>query len=447
MKYSIILIMMLACIGCKKYLDQKPDRSMVVPQSVKDLQAVLDNTNIMNVNYPFSVEIGVDDYYLTTADWLSRSITEKNGYIWESDMFNENPRNDWSLPYTIVYNSNVVLDQLKKLGERAGTQQEINNVKGQALFFRSFAFYNLLQVFAKPYTADSATFHWGIALRLKSDLNDPTTRATLKESFDQVTADLSEAAGLLSPLQTLKTRPNKQSAFALLSRTYLIMNEYAKALLYADSALQLNNSLIDFNTLNATATRPIPLFNIECIFHSVYLTTNSINILAKIDTTLLASYASDDLRSKVFFRRNSDASYSFKGSYDGSGRSFNGLAIDELYLIKAECLARTGNTNVAMNTLNQLLLKRWKTGTFVPYTAADATEALTKILLERRKELLMRGLRWTDLRRLNKETRFAKTLIRNVNNQTFFLYPNDPRYTFPIPLLIIQMTGMPQNER
>src|ERR1700741_1364242 len=175
---TILTIVFIMISSCKKYLDEKPNRSMVAPQSVKDLQAVLDNTNIMNVNYPFSVDIGADDYYLATADWLARSVTEKNGYIWESDVFNDNQRNDWSLPYTVVYNSNVVLDQLKKLGNTAGTQQEINNIKGQALFFRSFAFYNLLQVFAKPYSIDSATLHLGIALRLDPDFNEPSVRAT-----------------------------------------------------------------------------------------------------------------------------------------------------------------------------------------------------------------------------------------------------------------------------
>jgi hypothetical protein len=104
-----------------------------------------------------------------------------------------------------------------------------------------------------------------------------------------------------------------------------------------------------------------------------------------------------------------------------------------------------GNASAAMNDLNTLLMKRWKTGTFIPYTAINATDALSKILTERRKELLMRGIRWSDLRRLNKEPQFAKTLIRVIGGQTYYLYPNDKRYVFPIPLQIIQMTGVPQN--
>jgi tetratricopeptide (TPR) repeat protein len=433
--------------SCKKFLNEKPDKSMVVPQSVQDLQAVLDNTNIFNVNYPFALDIGVDDYYITTADWQSRPSSEKNGYIWEADVFNDNPNNSWSLPYTIVYNSNVVLDQVKSLGDKAGAQAEINNARGQALFFRSFAFYSLLQVFAKPWSVDSAHLHWGIPLRLDADLNKPTQRASVKESYEQVLVDAKEAAALLPSFPLFKTRPSKTAAYALLARTYLSMSDYDNAYRYADSALQLNNTLLDYNTLNPAASAPVPLFNAEVLFHSIYTVTLSLNLYSKVDSFLFSTYDSNDLRSQTFYKNNGNGTYSFKGSYDGSLRLFNGFAIDEMYLTRAECLARLGNVPAALSDLNKLLVKRWTTGTFVPFIAMDAADALNKILMERRKELLMRGIRWMDLRRLNKEPQFAKTLARILDGQSYYLYPNDPRYVFPIPLLVIQMTGIPQNER
>src|SRR4030095_5180819 len=127
-----------------------------------------------------------------------------------------------------------------------------------ALFFRSYAFYNLLQVFAKPYSIDSANLHWGIPLRLDADFNKPTTRATLKQSYDQLIADTKYAITLLSNQQSFKTRPSKTAGYALLARTYLSMSDYNNAFTYADSALQLNNTLLDFNTLNGAATNPVP---------------------------------------------------------------------------------------------------------------------------------------------------------------------------------------------
>jgi hypothetical protein len=68
-------------------------------------------------------------------------------------------------------------------------------------------------------------------------------------------------------------------------------------------------------------------------------------------------------------------------------------------------------------------------------------------LLERRKELCFRGLRWQDLRRLNKEPEYAKTLTRKIDGITYTLPPNDPKYVFPIPPNVIALSGMQQNPR
>jgi hypothetical protein len=142
----------------------------------------------------------------------------------------------------------------------------------------------------------------------------------------------------------------------------------------------------------------------------------------------------------------------FIGTYTGGttgggiSKAFGGIATDEVYLTRAECYARTGNVASAMSDLNKLMLARWKTGTFVPFTAANAGDALAMILMERRKETPFRGLRWLDLRRLNSEGANI-TLTRNINGQQYTLPPNDPRYALSIPTDIIALTGMAQNER
>jgi hypothetical protein len=122
------------------------------------------------------------------------------------------------------------------------------------------------------------------------------------------------------------------------------------------------------------------------------------------------------------------------------------LATDEVYLIRAECFARAGDVVDALKDLNTLMAKRIKSAFFVPFIASTGTDALKLILTERRKELVMRGLRWTDLRRLNKEG-YNIALTRVINGQTYTLLPNDPRYILPIPDDVIVFTGMQQNIR
>ena len=97
-----------------------------------------------------------------------------------------------------------------------------------------------------------------------------------------------------------------------------------------------------------------------------------------------------------------------------------------------------------MNDLNALLEKRYQTSTFTPLVINDQKEALSRILLERRKELVMRGLRWIDIKRLNKGGDQI-TLVRKIGNQTYTLLPNSDYYALPIPDDIIRITGMKQN--
>ena len=104
-------------------------------------------------------------------------------------------------------------------------------------------------------------------------------------------------------------------------------------------------------------------------------------------------------------------------------------------------------TSQAIQDLNALLAKRWKSGSFVPVTAMTSEDALKIILEERRKELVFRGLRWSDLKRLNKEPRFAVTLEKTIAGKEYVLPPNDNRYVFPIPSAVIQMSGIEQNPR
>jgi hypothetical protein len=164
------------------------------------------------------------------------------------------------------------------------------------------------------------------------------------------------------------------------------------------------------------------------------------------DTLLYRSYESNDLRRSAYFKVAADGTTTFKGSYTGSSKLFSGIAMDELYLMRAECNVRMGNLEAGMADLNHLLGYRYKAGTFIPYVIKNKTEALALILKERRKELLYRGLRWMDLKRLNAEGREI-LITRKLNGQLITLQPNSNAYALPLPEDIIRLTGMQQNPK
>ena len=155
--------------------------------------------------------------------------------------------------------------------------------------------------------------------------------------------------------------------------------------------------------------------------------------LSLVDSNLYKSYDQYDLRKEAFYETRPGGETYFQGSYKGDFRYFGGIAFDEIYLILAECNARLGQISEGLNVLNKLLEKRWVDGQFTPFTANNETEALTLILEHRRKELAFRGTRWSDLRRLNKDPRFAVTQTRVMQGITYTLEPNSPRYVLPTP--------------
>lgn len=456
-----MLLSLIVLQACSKsdFLDKKPLTEIVVANTLTDFTNLLENTSILR-NTGGLAQMGSDDYAIPTfAEWQSLpSNTQRNSYIWNRDIYSgDNGIQDWNTVYRGIFYANAVLDGLKKSPESASDLGL--SIKGRALFVRSYAFYDLVRNFCKPYDAATANQDLGIPLRLTAAIEQIEQRASLQKSFDQIISDLGEAELLLPssrPSSNLN-RPSKIAVYALLSRIYLDMRKYDLAESNADKCLMLYNKLIDYNTLSKTATMPFSVTNDELIYNTMQVATYSETTgagpssVARVAKELIDLYRPDDLRIPIYFTYNAMAnSYSIKRGYYGLGLyPFTGLATDEIYLIKAECLARNNKFGPAMDKLNELLIKRFPNSVanpYIPIAATSSSEALTKILNERRKELIWRGLRWHDLKRLNKEGANI-SLNRTLNGKTYSLPPNDPRWIFPIPDDEILLSGIQQNLR
>lgn len=452
MKQLLILILSvltLSVSSCKKnWLDEKSNSALFVPATLDDCQILLDNNSRINAREPGIGEIGADDYFKLHSDWQTAQEPERNMYTWHPDIYGSQPSPEWRNEYEKIYYANAVLSTIEKVPVTSTNTAQWNSIKGAALFLRAAGHYNLVSLFAKPYDAATAATDLGIPVKTSPDVNQPAVRGNVKAVYDQVIADLNEAKQLLPLTVIAKTRPSKVAAEGLLADVYLTMGNYDMALENADAALGKYSTLLNYNTLDPASLTPFTRFNNEVIYHAVQI-SYGIMVLgtAYIDTLLYQSYHDDDLR-KVLYFRNRTIGFSFKGSYNQSGTSFfSGITTDELYLIRAECYARKNNIPAAMADLNSLLQTRWKTGTYTDMTAGSQAAALTLVLAERRKELVFRGRRWNDLRRLNKDPNHAITLKRVLNSQTYTLPPNDLRYVYPIPIEEITRSGIEQNPR
>lgn len=443
-----ILIISTILISCNKFLEKKSDSSLVNPLTLNDLQGMLDDFQTMNSQTISFGEASADDYFILTTTFNSLPLLQQQAYTWS--VTTNNFPNDWGAAYNAIYNANYCLEQVEEITQTVQNALQWRNVKGSALFFRAFNFLNLLWTYSKIYDDLNSQTDLGIVLRLNSDFNKPSLRANVKSSYEQIISDLKVANEFLPENQLFITRPSKVASYALLARTYLSMSKYDSAFKYADLSLQIKGNLLDYNSdlIVPTSTRPFPTFesNEEIIFYTTMHNGYPVKApgTALIDTTLYDQFMDNDLRKSIFFR-NSGSHKRFKGSYASSPTTlFSGIGVDEVYLIRAECNARMGAVAEAVNDLNTLLEKRWVAGTFIPIVGSNMEEVLEIILIERRKQLLMRGTRWIDIKRLNKEG-MGIIPIRKIEAEVYTLEPNESRYALPLPKDVIDITGMQQN--
>ncbi|TDQ79751.1 SusD-like starch-binding protein associating with outer membrane [Sphingobacterium yanglingense] len=444
-----VIIMLASCSKQDEFLAAKTSQSLAVPATLMEYYALLKQEELFNNNESAMGTLTADDDFYITTDIWKRALftTERNAYIWKEDVYENEIRDisGWSDTYARIYVANAVLEGITAI--KSDDIALFNEIKGTALFFRALAFYNLIQTFCIPYDVETAGRDAGIILRLSPDLERKDGRANLKESYDQVFADLDEALTLLPVQSSVVTRPSKAAVHALLARINLAIHRFEPAHDHAVAALKIGPALTDFNTLTPTisviSTKPLE----ECLFvTSLVGTTFTSRRNAIISDQLYGMYEVNDLRRSKYFNIETN-SLRFRGTYDIRGQKFSGLAMDEIYLIAAECLARRGDTDEACSYLNQLLRKRYQTNTYVDFLSSDKEEVVSKILEERRKELVFRGIRYTDIKRYNKYDKKNIIIKRNIDGIEYILEPNSNRYVFPIPTIEIELNNIPQNLR
>ena len=450
MRYYIFLSLAASLIlSCSKITNVPPDSDAKPFKTLDEAQALLDDDRVMNGygdgGYPSMTVISSDEYFSSDYQYDNYSPVNRQAMTWAPQIQMGSYFPDWDLSYRTVGTANTVFSKLEDIG-RAILPQKWDAVNARGHFYRAYAVYDLAQLFCPAYDSASAATDLGLPLPQSADLNEPISRSTVQQTYDQITRDLHIAEGVPArDNEWLPTRPSLAAVHAMFARIYLNAGDYTLALSHADACLLLQPDLMSYDTIDKTKRFPFSRWNPEVIFCSAYYRSGPARPgNSYVDTNILRSYDHNDLRKTLFF--NSDGT--FRGTYDQDGMCFGGIATDEVWLIRSECRARTGDVTGAMEDLNHLLATRWAAGTFVPYAAANRDDALQLILQERRKELLFRGTRWTDLRRLNKDRTTAHDITRTVKGTIYTLPYNSARWVLPIPDYVLRFNpGMPDNDR
>ena len=456
--YILFLLMSVAFVSCDDYVDIKTE-GRLYPEETENYRYLLNQTSIFDASYSL-VDVASDDIemrknYATyfennygTSDYYRPF---KETYKWaDSVYYAGDTDNDLGVMYQGLYTANVVITEV--MTSNNGTEAEKASLQAEALVHRAYIFLDLVNIFGKAYDVETSETDLGIPMFTEPTVTEEVTRASIKAVYDQIVSDLQQAINGGLPATRRGTEvgfPSLASAHALLARTYLYMGRYAEAQAEAENALSLQNSLLNMEDYIDTPDSGWPrrIENPELILSKMSISSyKDAPALLTLNDELLNSFEEEDLRYQLYTRPISEMTYDqvsggrayCEGLLTGEKRNA-GPTVPEMLLIKAEGEARAGDTDAAMTSINKLRMARFKAEDYVPLTAADAEEALLKVLEERRKELMAKGgFRWFDLKRLNKDPRFAKTITHQYIDEVYTLEPEGDRYQFPFASSLFQ---------
>ena len=495
-------LLTLGSASCSDFLEAY-SQDMVIPSSVNDLDEVL-----LGSVYMPSSEISVgpsgtrscaffnvldDDVNTGMGNSTGDVVANLNGwqnclgpifgyFTWQLEVgVNYNGTGvasdvaTWSDLYRRINYVNVILDEITQLPHETDEDQATYlRVQGEAYFLRGWFYFVLANLYGDAYAPATCGEKLCVPLKLtpyvEHDKDKPTQlqRATVKEVYEQVVADLLAAEDFLtqSP-QKAEHRLYRASLDAvnlLLSRVYLYMQDYEQAELKAEAVIE--SDYVRLAGLSAfSSTSPfLTDTNPELIFSqgSNYLAPTGVFTGMAGDFCVTKElrdlYGEDDRRGECFFGISSNDSISLAYKYQrGTLRSrvsdaFT-LRMAEAYLNKAEaCAMQSGKEGEALEALNRLRVNRIEGYENETYAGE---ELMNQIRTERRKELCFEGHRWFDLRRYAvceqyPYTRSIVHVFNAVGEESSFLYresyqllPNDPAYTFSIPTSVLEFDKVP----
>lgn len=468
--YIFLFIAFWLMSSCNDFLDETP-KGTLIPKTVEDFGLIFESygyTSTNNVAAGAGIMSMMDDDVKVTEDRVKAAnyyFWGLKSYRWEDHLFTVSESDpDYTALYHLIYLCNYVLNNLE--GAKEGGRFSKDYVEGTARFHRAFSYFYLVNLYAKHYDAATAATDPGVALVLEADVNAKAGRSSVARIYEQILEDALQAKDLLpnDREEVYTFRASKAAAYALLARIYLYRGEYEDCWKAARKAREIVGEPTDYNDFEKYSGEDgNPDDGIDGISWDAWEFPDVICLKEasrepdywgdyNLSDDLMALFDKDtDLRWKLFV-----TTYSYRGKENGDEPRISsfcypnnkGLNVGEVYLTEAEALVREGEIDDALDLLNGLAVRRHVAGTYTDVTERDPDKLLQLILDERRRELMFKGTRWFDLKRLNKEPRFAKTITHKYFDDTYSLEPNSPKYVLPIPLKVISTNDLlEQNPR
>lgn len=335
-------------------------------------------------------------------------------------------------------NANMIIDKTDGI---EGPQSEKNNIKGQALFYRAFGYFTMVQMYGERYRAGGNNTQLGIVLRTDNSTG-PRARATVEEVYKQINSDLDEAIQLLGATavqRSNKSHINLHVARGLKARVLLTQGRWLEAAQMAKLVVDQSGAKLQADTYTTTSNRLSDQANTEWLwgskpllsqgkslthFHG-YMSNENVsynqNTPRAIYNLLYNRITATDVRKSIWFpmavvpsvtprplvppSTNSKYANYMANKFIVTDpqtigeRDIAFMRLPEMMLITAEGYARSGGHDAeAVDALYPLARQRDPN---YQKSASTGAALIDEIMFQRRVELWGEGFRFLDLKRLN----------------------------------------------
>lgn len=444
--------------SCNDFLNTIP-KGEKIPETWSDYNAFIKNSN-NHFNDPSQSSVLLNDIYKSPAALNSDALTRIN-YLWDETadrtIENSGDKEIYYSGYEAIFHWNLIVTDGPKLTECTEAQRRM--LIAQAKVLRDMNYFHIANYYADQYTPENAETSLSIPLATSPDVSAPSPQVTLAALYRFLLEDLLSAVNDLPKKGETVFHPTQACGYGMLARVYLSMGDYDNALKYARMALHLNDRLYDWtqyyeanraqyedpenyqtNYPEISFQNPENyLFRFASSYSSAYGITGKSNGLPLERAEL---FEPGDLRLLTRWKKRTFSTGETLYTGIRSDR-FNGggMTSPEMYHIKAECLARQGQIQEAMDTLNLLRRTRILEANYKDLSANTVEETVRLIIQDKANEYVQTSIPFWDFRRLNRDPKYARTLTKTAEGKTCSLKPDSHLWIMPFALDIISNPG------
>ena len=166
-----------------------------------------------------------------------------------------------------ISNSSMIIDNIDAA---EGLESERNYIKGQAHFYRAFAYFTMVQMYGGRYKAEGDNTQLGVVIR-NDNSTEPRARASVEEVYTQINEDIDLAIQLLGATEekrTNKSHIDLHVARGLKARILLTQGKWLEAAEMAKLVVDLSGAKLQDDTYTTLNDRFSDQSNTEWLWGS-----------------------------------------------------------------------------------------------------------------------------------------------------------------------------------